>query len=186
MTEPVSDAEPQFVARARGCLLGQVAGDSLGGLVEFRSEGTIRQDYPRGVRLLADGGHWNTLAGQPTDDSELALMLARSLVERGRFDDDAIARAYGHWYASGPFDCGGTTRRALSVASRVADDPAANARKVASRDSQANGALMRVSPLGVFGHAMPPDQLAALARRDAELTHPHPVCQDASAVYCVA
>ena len=173
------------LGRARGCLLGQLAGDSLGGLVEFQKASQIRARYPKGVRELCDGGHWDTIAGQPTDDSELALMLARSLVERGAFDDDAVARAYGRWYASGPFDCGGTIGRALSVASRVGANVAENARKVASQTSQANGAMMRLSPLGVFGHAMPPAQLAELARRDARLTHPNPVCQDASALFAV-
>jgi ADP-ribosylglycohydrolase len=174
-----------ILARARGCLLGQFAGDSLGGLVEFQEAAGIRARYPKGVRELRDGGHWGTIAGQATDDSELALMLARSLVERGAFDDDAVARAYGHWYASGPFDCGGTIARAASAASRVAANHAATARKFANAESQANGALMRVSPLGVFGHAVPPAVLAEIARRDASLTHPHAVCQDASAVFGV-
>jgi ADP-ribosylglycohydrolase len=176
---------PAVLDRARGCLLGQFAGDSLGGLVEFRDAEDIRARYPGGVRELADGGSWNTIAGQPTDDSELALMLARSLVERGAFDDDAVARAYGHWYASGPFDCGGTIARAASMASRVAANHAATARKYANTESQANGALMRLSPLGVFGHALRPEQVAELARRDATVTHPHAVCQDANAVFAV-
>ena len=179
------EVEAGVLARARGCLLGQFAGDSLGGLVEFRDAEDIRAMYPRGVRELADGGSWNTIAGQPTDDSELALMLARSLVERGEFEDDAVARAYGHWYASGPFDCGGTIARAASVASRVAANHAATARRFANTESQANGALMRVSPLGVYGHAMRLEHVAELARRDASLTHPHAVCLDASAVFAV-
>jgi ADP-ribosylglycohydrolase len=112
-------------------------------------------------------------------------MLARSLVELGAFDDDAVARAYGHWYASEPFDCGGTVARAASVASRVTANHAATARKFANTESQANGALMRLSPLGVFGHALRPGRVAELARRDASLTHPHAVCQDASAVFAV-
>jgi ADP-ribosylglycohydrolase len=174
-----------LLARARGCLLGQFAGDSLGGLVEFREADDIRERYPNGVRELHDGGSWNTMAGQPTDDSELALMLARTLVERGSFDDDAVARAYGHWYASGPFDCGGTIARAASVVSKVAANYAATARKFANQESQANGALMRLSPLGVFGYALSAEDLAELARRDASLTHPHPVCQDASALFAV-
>ena len=67
---------------AEGCLLGQLAGDSLGGLVEFRSAASIKSAYPAGVRELADGGHWGILAGQPTDDSEMALMLARVFYPR--------------------------------------------------------------------------------------------------------
>lgn len=61
-----------YISRAQGCLLGQLAGDSLVSLVEFQSSEKIRLNYPNGLRELADGGTWNTIAGQPTDDSELA------------------------------------------------------------------------------------------------------------------
>ncbi|ANT65278.1 ADP-ribosylglycohydrolase family protein [Prosthecochloris sp. CIB 2401] len=54
-------------SRAQGCLLGQLAGDALGSLVEFQSPDEIRRSYPDGVRELADGGTWNTIAGQPTN-----------------------------------------------------------------------------------------------------------------------
>ena len=43
------------IDRAQGCLLGQLAGDSLGSLVEFRSQEEILREYPNGVRELADG-----------------------------------------------------------------------------------------------------------------------------------
>src|SRR5690349_12718602 len=99
---------PEVLSRARGCLLGQVAGDSLGALVEFRQPADIAGEYPQGVRELADGGRWELLAGQPTDDSELAQALARTLVECRGFDDEAVARAYVRWLQSEPFSVGGT------------------------------------------------------------------------------
>jgi hypothetical protein len=52
-----------MLSRAQGCLMGQLCGDSLGSLVEFRSANEIRQMYPEGVRELADGGTFNTLRG---------------------------------------------------------------------------------------------------------------------------
>jgi ADP-ribosyl-[dinitrogen reductase] hydrolase len=75
--------DPGVLSRAQGCLLGQLAGDSLGSLVEFKTPEQIKRLYPRGVRKLAGGGTFNTIAGQPTDDSEMALMLARSIIGRG-------------------------------------------------------------------------------------------------------
>ncbi|MCZ7665513.1 MAG: ADP-ribosylglycohydrolase family protein [Thermoleophilia bacterium] len=177
-----------IVDRARGCLLGQLGGDSLGSLVEFRSMDAIRRQYPDGLRDLADGGYWDTLAGQPTDDSELALTLARVLLAEGRFDPRKVVEAYVNWYQSDPFDMGGTTRTALRAAVGAVEkggDPVAAAEAAASITSQANGALMRVSPLGIFGHALEPAALADLARREAGLTHPNPVCRDASAAYTV-
>ena len=43
--------------------------------------------------------------------------------------------------------------------------------------SKANGALMRVTPLAVWGHKLSDEQLADCARREAALTHPHVTCQ---------
>ena len=45
--------------RAQGCLLGQLAGDAQGSLVEFQSPDEIRRSFPDGVRELADGGTWS-------------------------------------------------------------------------------------------------------------------------------
>ena len=101
------------VNRAQGCLLGQLAGDALGSLVEFQSLEEIRRNYPGGVRELADGGTRSTIAGQPTDDSEMALLLARILTERGVYDPDAALRAYQFWLDSDPFDCGMTIATGL-------------------------------------------------------------------------
>lgn len=48
-----SHTDPLF-DRAAGCLMGQIAGDSLGALVEFCSPATIRERSPDGPRLLED------------------------------------------------------------------------------------------------------------------------------------
>ncbi len=174
--------------RAQGAMMGQLCGDALGSLVEFQSEEEIAEDWPEGVTELLDGGTWNLIAGQPTDDSELALALARALVRRGAFDAAEVARAYAGWYETRPFDIGHTTRAALSAAAaahRSGRDTAAAARAAARADSKANGALMRVAPLGIFGHRHGEAAVAGWAREDARRTHPHQVCQDASALFAV-
>jgi len=158
--------------RAQGCLLGQLAGDSLGSLVEFETPEAIRITYPDGVRELADGGTWDTLAGQPTDDSELALALARTLAEYGRYDREAVRRAYVSWLESGPFDCGATIAAGLTGRSNP--------------DSQANGALMRISPLGIFGTYQEPVVVMEWAREDSAITHPHELCLQANALFAAA
>jgi len=102
-----------IIDRAEGCMLGQLAGDALGSLVEFQSPGEILRHYPDGVRVMADGGTFNTLAGQHTDDSEMALLLARSLVKRGRYDAEAVRKEYQWWVDSEPFDMGNTIYQAF-------------------------------------------------------------------------
>jgi len=119
-----------------------------------------------------DGGRWRLLAGQPTDDSEMALALARAIVEADGFEREAVMEAYRGWLRTSPFDVGETVGAAL----RDRPNPA----------SQANGSLMRASPLGVYAHALEPPLAAALAREDASLTHPNPVCGDATAAFVVA
>jgi ADP-ribosylglycohydrolase/fructose-1,6-bisphosphatase/inositol monophosphatase family enzyme len=170
--------------RAIGSLFGQIAGDSLGSLVEFRSSRDIARQYPNGVTDLADGGTWNTIAGQPTDDSELALDLARTLATTPNWSSEAVAAAYAGWYASRPFDIGGTTRQALAAAAAAKGDKASAAEGAANRGSQSNGALMRCAPIGVW--ARNSAEAASAACEDAMLTHPHPVCQAASAAFVAA
>ena len=177
-------AEGETLDRAVGCLLGQAIGDSLGSLVEFRSAADIAKEYPAGVRELRSGvGTWRLLAGQPTDDTELALALARTLVQQRSFAPDAVATAYGRWFRDG-WDIGTTTRQAFSELKEGTQGTAAVARRNANRVSQSNGATMRASPLAIA--ATNADQAAAWAAEDALLSHPNPVCVVANAAYVVA
>jgi ADP-ribosylglycohydrolase len=160
------------LARAQGCLLGQLAGDSLGGLVEFCTPESIASRYPGGVRELADGGTWGTIAGQPTDDSEMALALGRSLVAESTYDREKVRAAYIDWYYSNPFDCGATVMGGLT------GEP--------NSLSQANGAMMRISPLGVFCATHSLEEVARWAQEDAAITHPNEVCVQANALFAMA
>jgi ADP-ribosylglycohydrolase len=168
--EAVTDSG--LLSRAQGCLLGQFAGDSLGSLVEFQPSTEVRGRYAEGPRELVDGGFWDILAGQPTDDSEMAMALARSIVAEERFDRAAVKRAYQEWLRSEPFDIGGTVRAAL--ADRL------------NPHSKANGSLMRASPLGIYAHALDARSAAELAHQDSRITHPNPACLDAVAVFVIA
>jgi ADP-ribosylglycohydrolase len=164
--------DPRTLSRAEGCLLAQLAGDSLGSLVEFQSPREIARNYPEGVRELADGGTWGTIAGQPTDDSEMALALARMLIKLRRYDPEEAREAYVMWLNSSPFDCGATV--------------AAGLRNRPNRESQANGALMRISPLGILCCNLDRERTSEFAQMDAALTHPHPICLQANSLFTMA
>jgi ADP-ribosylglycohydrolase/fructose-1,6-bisphosphatase/inositol monophosphatase family enzyme len=159
------------LARAQGCLLGQVIGDSLGSRVELKTAAEIQAQFPDGVRDLADAGVYHTIAGQPTDDSEMALALARTLVRQGRFDRDKVLDAYRDWLQTRPIDIGETTERGLLG--------------LHTTESESNGSLMRVSPIGIWA-AGDPARAAAAARADSALTHPNPVCVESCAAFCAA
>ena len=64
----------------------------------------IAAEYPQGVRELADGGRYHTLAGQPTDDSEMALTLARSLIKNKIFVKEEVLSDYREWLQTRPLD----------------------------------------------------------------------------------
>ncbi len=161
-----------IIDRAEGCMLGQLAGDALGSLVEFQLPDEILYHYPDGVRVMADGGTFNTLAGQPTDDSEMALLLARSLVNKGRYDAETVCKEYQWWVDSDPFDMGNTIYQAFHGKRNFT--------------SEANGAMMRISPLGIFGAKHDLEAVARWAQEDAALTHPHRICMQANAMYTMA
>jgi ADP-ribosylglycohydrolase/fructose-1,6-bisphosphatase/inositol monophosphatase family enzyme len=174
------------LARAQGCLLGQLAGDALGSAVEFQDPARIQQAWPEGLRDLIDGGTWNTLAGQPTDDSEMALALARTVGFLGGYQASSMLDAYADWVDSDPFDIGTTTRAALGAAARTPKGERLEAAaRGANTDSQANGSLMRVSPIGILA-AGNPALAAEIARADSGLTHPHPICRAACAAFAAA
>jgi hypothetical protein len=63
-------------------------------IVSQRHEGCVTVN---GVRERADGGAWNTIAGQPAHDSDMALLLTRMLVDQGRYDHDEARRSCIFW-----------------------------------------------------------------------------------------
>jgi ADP-ribosyl-[dinitrogen reductase] hydrolase len=172
--------------RAQGCLLGQLAGDTLGGLVEFCRPEAIKARYPAGVREMAKGGTWNNIAGQPTDDSEMALALARMLVRDHRYEQKAALDAYLGWWKHA-WDRGSTISQSLRAGATGKTQPERLYRATASanQSSQSNGSLMRISPLGIFG-AGRHEEVIEWAKADSQITHPNPVCVASVAVYVAA
>lgn len=182
-------ADNGLLRRVQGCWLGQLCGDALGSMVEFRDAASIHRQHPDGLHAIGPSPVWKTLSGQPTDDSELALMLARTLLLDRSYTPHRVARAYVHWLDSAPFDIGGTIGQAVGAmqdAVRQGASPLQAARSHANSHSQSNGALMRQSPLAIWGASLEPEELDRIVRQDTRLTHPNRVCQDASAAYVIA
>jgi len=185
--------DPKLLSRARGCLLGQFCGDALGSLVEFHKEETVKRLYPDGVKEMHDGGRWNSVAGQLTDDSEMALMLIASILKDGTYNAQTALKHYIYWVNTSPTDVGRTTAKAL-VAARAAFGAELRWEDIleyidqhgGTPESQANGALMRVSPLAIWGVNQDPNRLAEYAIADARLTHINRVCHECNGAYIVA
>ena len=103
----------QLAARSRGCLLGAAVGDALGAGCEMMTRDGIAKVYGRVTAYIPEaeqkfGGGLKRIPGCYTDDTEMAIGLALSLVAtRGGVDTIHIAeqhaRLYSPWrgYGSG-------------------------------------------------------------------------------------
>ncbi len=89
--------------RTAGVLLGLACGDALGRPVEFSSTEQIEREHGRVTQMVARGTH-NKPAGTVTDDTELALHLAASLLTCNGFDPVDVGEQFVEWYDAGPFD----------------------------------------------------------------------------------
>ena len=153
-------------------MMGLFVGDALGAQVEFKSKERIRSYFDeKGGFDMYDGGIFNLVKGQVTDDSEMAMALIRSFNEMGDDYDHKIAlKWYKKWINASPFDYGSTTSNALWYEEK-------------NMDSQANGALMRCAPLAWKYRDRDLKYLMEVAEEDCRLTHPNPVCVDANKIY---
>lgn len=156
----------------RGCLIGLAIGDALGGPVEFMSRFEIAQRYGGGIRKMVGGGWLRLRRGETTDDTAMARALAESLVERGAFDCDDVARRYVAWLKSDPKDVGNITKLALRAWEKGVTHPAAamGAHRQLGGKSAGNGTVMRCAPIALR-YAYDERRLIDASRDDALITH---------------
>lgn len=141
-----------FLDRFRGCLVGLAVGDALGGPLEFMSADAIEAKYGGPVREMVGGGWLHLRPGEYTDDTQMTLCLAESIVERGVFDVADVARRFVVWYDSQPKDIGHITRLALAELKRGTSWQAAGrlAHQQTGGRSAGNGSVMRCAPVALF------------------------------------
>lgn len=174
--ELMQDIMPTTSDQFRGCLLGLACGDAVGTTVEFCSRGSFKP-----LNDMVGGGPFGLKPGQWTDDTSMALCLAASLTELGRFDPHDQMTRYVRWRLNGYFsatgacfDIGNTTSAAVSAFQRTG-----NPFSGPTHDrSLGNGSIMRLAPVPLFFY---PDheQAVAMAGESSRTTHGHPQCIDA-------
>lgn len=163
--------------RAKGVLLGLACGDALGRPVEFDSPEEITSKHGRLTEMVGQGT-WGQPAGSITDDTEQALCIARSLVERGGFDPADVAERFVAWYDSNPFDIGGMTRRSLQKLKEGVSWEEAGQQaweNSPKRRDAGNGSVMRCAPLAIV-FATDYDRLERVSRQSSKITHADPRC----------
>ncbi len=176
-----------FESRARGCILGALCGDAIGGVLEHQpipNDSQIKNAF-----CLPGGGCHKLGRGQITDDGELTLCLLQALAECSSvLNMNKIASYYGKWVDSRPFDIGGTTRKSLPKAVNMNEHQAEMVRRGAkgAADSQSNGCLMRMSPICVWSCKLSKQDLLKAVREESILTHQNQVTVVIHGAYALA
>lgn len=168
--------------RYRGCLFGLACGDALGGPVEFDTRTQMDDRFPDGLREFIGGGWLNLAPGEITDDTQMALDVARSLVAHPDGNMEDLAARFLAWRNSEPKDIGNTTRDALDRLARgVPWDEAGEQAHVnrGPRDSAGNGAIMRCAPVAMR-FASDSERLRGVSIDVSRITHANPLCTWAS------
>ena len=164
-------------AVARGCLLGAACGDALGAPFE----GAVRVPAPV-VTAWARSNEPLTF----TDDTAMTLILARHLVAtNGDVVEDRLVREFASAWQQEPARGYGAGPPQIFRAFLSGGDWSAVVRGAfGGRGSWGNGGAMRVAPVALLPTSL--ERKLELARRQAAVTHAHPLAQDGAALQCAA
>jgi ADP-ribosyl-[dinitrogen reductase] hydrolase len=169
--------------RATGVMLGVGCGDALGRPVEGLSAPTIESQYGTLEEMVGGGVHHQP-PGTLTDDTDLALCLARSLVDTGGFAPTDVAERFVTWYEAGPIGMGRMTADAVcNLEEGLAWDEAGRRvwRCRPEGENAGNGSVMRCAPYAV-AFADDLARLEAVSRDSSAITHADPRCTAGCAV----
>lgn len=161
---------------ALGALLGTFVGDALGMPFEGAPPGAIPERVEMVDARLGRGTY--------TDDTEMMILLAESLLEHGSVREDRLAEAFlagcdpARGYGAGTLEVLAQWRRGVPRGSAAGN-------LFGGQGSRGNGAAMRIAPIAVR-YADAPDELREQAERSARLTHAHPLAIDAAIVQASA
>jgi ADP-ribosylglycohydrolase len=172
---------PTRTERALGAVIGSAVGDALGAPFEFGPEGAFSARFPSpgAGGEMCGGGGWDP--GEATDDTQMAVLVAESLLECGGLDLPDVFRRFQQWAAAEPKDIGLQTEAVLTSGDPW--DLAAALHFQTNRRAAGNGALMRASPSAVHFAHLGRDATMDAARRLAALTHGDRAAWEGTAVF---
>lgn len=162
-------------------ITGLAIGDALG--MPFETESPLSQ------RIMGWTGHYEGSAyhrlqpGQWTDDTQMSMALAASLVEHKFYDPATAAKHYLDWFRGRPRGIGTSTRQAME---KLASGREWHQSGI--EGAEGNGTAMRAAPIGLFHHRGTErlHSAAHWARIDAAITHVSDEAREGSAAVAVA
>jgi ADP-ribosylglycohydrolase len=167
--------------RAAGAVVGAAVGDALGGPFEFGPEGAFsaRFPVPGAGGEMCGGGGWDP--GEATDDTQMAVLVGESLLERGGLDLPDVFARFQRWAAAEPKDIGLQTEDVLT--NGMPWDLAAAVHFQVNQRAAGNGSLMRASTSAVYFARAGQEATMDAARRIAALTHGDRAAWEGTAIF---
>lgn len=167
--------------RALGTVIGSAVGDALGAPFEFGPEGAFSARFPEPGQggEMCGGGGWDP--GEATDDTQMAVLVAESLLEHGGLELPDVFGRFRRWAVADPKDIGLQTEAVLSSGDPW--DLAAALHFQTSQRAAGNGALMRAATSAVYFADAGREATMDAARRIAALTHGDRAAWEGTAVF---
>jgi len=160
-----------------GALLGTAVGDALGAPVEGWSIKEVQSIHRAGVR-------WPMRSGRYTDDTEMMIGVAESLIRLKGFEGADMARTFIQNYD--PARGYGPGTEAALTRLRAGEQWEDASRAVfGGAGSYGNGAAMRIAPVGLFYYD-DLNQLRTIAYQSSHITHAHELGKEGAALQAVA
>lgn len=174
---PTSDP---LLDRFRGCLLGLAVGDALGAPYEALTDQDIFHRFGLPEAFIRNP------SGDPlryTDDTEMTIGVAESLIEHGEICGDELMRTFAaNFHVERRYGRGAS--RLLETA-REGGDWKTLAETIMPGGSFGNGGAMRAAPVGLLFHR-DPDRVWKEAGKSAKPTHRHPIGIEGARVMALA
>ncbi len=169
----------ELADRFSGALLGTHVGDALGMPVEGYSPHYIRSSFGE-VREMLEA---RLGAGTYTDDTEMMIAVAESLVRKRGFDGEDMAQSFLENFDPRRGYGAGTVSALKLIRSGVRWDLAGS--RVFEGGSYGNGSAMRIAPVGcLYHHDL--QKLKEVAFASSSITHAHSHGKEGAALQACA
>lgn len=171
----------KHIQRATGAVVGSAVGDALGAPFEFGPAGAFSARFPESGAggEMCGGGGWDP--GEATDDTQMAVLVAESLLECAGLDLPDMFGRFQQWAKSDPKDIGLQTEDVLT--NGMPWDLAAGIHFQVNQRAAGNGSLMRASTSAVYFAAHGRQVTMDAARRIAALTHGDRAAWEGTAIF---
>ncbi len=154
-----------------GALIGSAIGDALGAPLEGNSMEEVNSVY---------GEDWKMISGRYTDDTEMMIGVAESLIENRGFNGaDMAAKFIQNYHARRGYGPG--TKEALRRIREGESWEEASGKLFGGKGSYGNGAAMRIAPVGIFYYDNA-DKLREIAYKSSHVTHSHELGKEGAAL----